>query len=332
MARKLLVAIMRDEAPYILEWVSHHRAVGFTDILVFTNNCRDGTDHILDRLMDLHLVVHCPNPKAVFSQISAWQVAALRYAARFGLYRRADWVMTVDADEFLEISVGDHTLDALLAESRFDVMSLPVLSYRSDADPGIRDGQVQDRFRQPRIEFAAEGWTPTPMAVKSLVRPSIPHHHFRNHRPKIDSFSTSGMVWQDGAGQVLSPAFTDHKINGWTFDAYPALAHVNHHSLRSRDSFLMKAMRGDAVTEARLGLETEKQFTNTVKYWSRRNSGDASLRQVARPPAALALDADLHRDPILAELHAAALAHHQQRIAALLDMPLGQLLAASMPL
>lgn len=323
---------MRDEAPYILEWVAHHRAIGFTDIMVFTNDCGDGTDHILDRLMDLHMVVHCPNPKAVFPQIGVWQVAALRYAAQFGLYRRADWVMTLDADEFLEIAVGDHTLDALLSAARFDVMSIPVLGHRSDADPQIGDARVQDRFRQPRITFADKGWTPAPMAVKSIARPAIPRHHFRNHRPKIDGFSESGMVWLDGAGQALPPDFTDHKINGWTFAAFPALAHINHHSLRSRDSFVMKALRGDAVTDSRLGLETEAQVANAVKYWSGRNAGSAALRQVARPPQALALEAELHRDPLLGELHQAALSHHRKRVADLLDTPLGQRLCMALQL
>jgi len=47
------VSMMKDEAPYLLEWFAHHMAVGFTDILVYTNDCSDGTDAMLMRLEEL---------------------------------------------------------------------------------------------------------------------------------------------------------------------------------------------------------------------------------------------------------------------------------------
>ena len=56
----LLVGIMKNEGPYVLEWVAHHLAVGFGNILIFSNDCDDQTDRILDRLDEMQLVKHCP--------------------------------------------------------------------------------------------------------------------------------------------------------------------------------------------------------------------------------------------------------------------------------
>ncbi|MEL6427490.1 MAG: glycosyltransferase family 2 protein, partial [Pseudomonadota bacterium] len=61
--RALIVTTMRNEGPYILEWLAHHRAVGFTDFLVFSNDCDDGTDALLDRLHELGQIVHCRTKK-----------------------------------------------------------------------------------------------------------------------------------------------------------------------------------------------------------------------------------------------------------------------------
>ena len=47
---RLVISTMKDEAPYILEWIAHHRGIGFTDFLIYTNDCSDGTDLLLDRL------------------------------------------------------------------------------------------------------------------------------------------------------------------------------------------------------------------------------------------------------------------------------------------
>ena len=48
--RILAVLTVRNEAAFLLEWLAHHRAVGVTDFLVFSNDCQDGTDAMLDRL------------------------------------------------------------------------------------------------------------------------------------------------------------------------------------------------------------------------------------------------------------------------------------------
>ena len=33
---------MRNEAPFILEWIAYHRAIGFDDFLIYSNDCSDG--------------------------------------------------------------------------------------------------------------------------------------------------------------------------------------------------------------------------------------------------------------------------------------------------
>jgi len=48
--RVLCVTCIRDEGPYILDWLAHHRTLGITDFLVFSNDCSDGSDQLLDAL------------------------------------------------------------------------------------------------------------------------------------------------------------------------------------------------------------------------------------------------------------------------------------------
>ncbi len=55
------VSMMKDEGPFVIEWVAHHLAVGFTDLVVYTNDCSDGTDDMLIRLEELGLAHHRRN-------------------------------------------------------------------------------------------------------------------------------------------------------------------------------------------------------------------------------------------------------------------------------
>ena len=59
--RVTAVSMMKDEGPFVLEWVAHHLAIGFTDLVVYTNDCSDGTEDMLIRLEELGLVHHRRN-------------------------------------------------------------------------------------------------------------------------------------------------------------------------------------------------------------------------------------------------------------------------------
>jgi hypothetical protein len=39
---------MRNEGPFIVEWVAWYRRLGFSDIVVVTNNCTDRSADLLD--------------------------------------------------------------------------------------------------------------------------------------------------------------------------------------------------------------------------------------------------------------------------------------------
>jgi hypothetical protein len=324
-----LVAIFRNEGPYVLEWVAHHRAVGFNRLIVFTNGCHDGTDLLFDRLMALGQVIHAPNPKVAFNQLGVWQVAALRYAIHFGAFRQSEWVMTVDADEFVDIALGDGTLpDLLAAVPPFDLMSLTVLPFGSNGIDDIGDGRVHGRFSCPSRDLAAlAAGKSGPTSVKTLMKPGIPKAHFRNHRPKIDGFSTSSGVWIDGSGRQMPADFTDRKVNGWSAEGAFDLAHVDHYSLRSRESFMIKCLRGDAVTEDRIGLGTDRQLANAISYWQGRNAQADTPHRPNIPPKAQSLFADYLSDQSLRALHEYALEAHRQNLAAILKTPSGAMLA-----
>jgi len=111
--RIAIVTCMKDEGPFILEWIAWHKAAGVTDIVVFTNDCTDGTDSLLDRLADMGEVVHLPNP-ALATGSTAFQPIALAYAEHLRTLREADFFISMDVDEFINVRVGEGRLADLL--------------------------------------------------------------------------------------------------------------------------------------------------------------------------------------------------------------------------
>lgn len=330
----LLVAIMKNEAPYILEWVAHHRALGVEDFIVFSADCDDGTDHMLERLDRLGYLRHAPNPKRTFGNIPSWQVGALRYATQFNRYQEAKWVLTVDADEFVDVAVGRHRLKDLFdSTDPFDLVSLVVLGHNSNGVRGIGDGTVQGVFTRPATQLAAFQ-TPEPpvvASVKTLMRLPQANCHFRNHRPKFHDFASTKQTWVDGSGRVLGDDFTNNKVNSILANGSMDLARVNHYSIRSMDSYLVKVNRGNPLTGAG-GLKLDEKAIETfTTYWRQRNVGlDNEPITHHVPYGYKSLHKTLMDDPVLSDLHERSLELHQKTAQAVLNSDSGQRIAEVM--
>ena len=60
--RATVVCSMRNEGPFIVEWVAWYRMLGFTDVLIITNDCTDHSPQLLAALAAAGWVTHldCP--------------------------------------------------------------------------------------------------------------------------------------------------------------------------------------------------------------------------------------------------------------------------------
>ena len=123
------VTCVKNEGPFLLEWIAYNRLIGVNALLFYSNDCTDGTDLLLDALAARGLVHHLPNP----AEGRNYQMEALKHAQSHPSVRGADWVWVADVDEFLNIHVGDHTIDALIDDGFFEQFDT-VLFY--GAGPG----------------------------------------------------------------------------------------------------------------------------------------------------------------------------------------------------
>lgn len=323
--RVLLATCMKDEGPFILEWLAWHKAVGITDFVVFTNDCTDGTDRLLDRLDELGEVVHLPNP-ATSTGSSFFQPAALEFVQAMPLFRRADFFLSMDVDEFLDIHVGNGSIGALLSSVEpFDVLSVCELNHGANGHHDYRRGWVTELF--PAHATPNPGKWRARAGVKSLTRISDRIMRIRNHRPDL-AVEMSEAVWLDGSGRRMDDLANDLSQNGIDSRGRRELVSLQHFPLRSLDSFLVKMARGDVVIAG-------KQASHT--YWRRRNRNEFRSHDLSRGIAVARREhARYEADPELMALHEACCAAHEAKIVELRADPVfaerrAQLLAQDEP-
>jgi hypothetical protein len=309
--RTLIVTCMKDEGPFILEWMAWHRAVGVTDFVVFSNDCTDGTDLLLDRLDQLGELTHLPNP--AFLQASpAFQPIALNYAHQLRQMREADFFISMDVDEFLNIRPGVGRLEDLFAAvGAFDVLSVSEVNHGANRQEHYQRGWVTELF--PAHQTTRPGGFRSRRGVKSIVRLSEKVEKLRNHRP--DMFADRGTLrWLDGSGRDQTTLPADRGENGLDCRGTYGLVRLEHFALRSLDSYLAKMFRGDVVVAG-------KQVSRT--YWRTRNRNDESSGGYNGVlAAAKAYHADRFAgDATLMALHAACCDAHAARIETLVRDP-----------
>ncbi|MGJ8584136.1 MAG: glycosyltransferase family 2 protein [Marinosulfonomonas sp.] len=258
--RRAIVAALKNEGPFVIEWIAHHQGIGFTEFYLYSNDCVDGTDLILDRLDEMGLVTHFRNHSAKQGDP---QRAALSSANQNENVRSADWVLVLDLDEYLNIHCGDGTLDALFEKcGNADAISVTWRVMGSAGHEAMTPELATKRFTRGVDLYAPHSsllW-----GFKTLFRPAC-FDFFGIHRPRFfkDRELRPGMVkWVNGSGKDVGDKFYE---KGWRSNRHNIgyeLAQINHYAVRSRDEFLLKRLRGSANTtdKDRLGQEYFAKF------------------------------------------------------------------------
>lgn len=300
-----VLACMRNEGPFLLEWVAYHRVIGFDRVIVATNACTDGSDLLLDALAAGGALTHLPHvpPVGATPQDSGMRAALAHLADA-----PADWLLHIDADEFLNLRAGNTLTDLLALGDQAHVIALP---WRAFGDSGHAQWPGATLPHFTRCEAAAN---PETTKFKSLFRPAA-FVHAHDHMPIGPRIPAPHVVAASGAALDPAPVLSNKHHSRYRpldLSLAPGLAVINHYAIRSTDCFRLRAARGDG------------QGKDGAKYrpgsrWHRiANRNEAEDRSILRHwPATLAELARLRALPGVAKAEAATLADFNIRRSAL---------------
>ncbi len=304
--RVTIVTSMKNEGCFILEWVAYHLSIGVTHFVVYTNDCDDPTNDLLDRLATKGIVTRIDNP---FKRDTGQkpQRGALNDAIKLPQVAGADWVGVIDVDEFVNIHVGDGTFGALLhATNDPNVISM---TWRFFGNRGI--DAYEDRWQTEVFTACAPLYIPKPRlgwGFKSFFRPDGPFTKLGVHRPlDVKKRRKDEVRWVNGSGRVMPDRLV--RKNEW-FSRKDTLGYdmvtLNHYVLRSAESYLVKRQRG------RVNHVDQDQG---LSYWMNRNYATETDRSIqAHLPRAREELSKLLADETLFALHVASVDWHRSRI------------------
>ncbi|WP_126173551.1 glycosyltransferase family 2 protein [Altericroceibacterium xinjiangense] len=285
--RITLVAAMRNEGPFVLEWLVYHRLIGFTDVIVCSNDCVDRSPELLDRLEEMGMLRHLrctPGPD------EKPQLVAYKAAEAVLPQAEGDWAMVLDADEFLNVHTGNgrvpDLIDAVPKATAF------LLNWRIFGSSGRRAWSpdlVLGRFTQSaEREDASNGSFKTLFtrlgSYEMVLSPHGPMGAREDDLLRLEPV--------DGAGQPVGTPYREAREFLQLQPARWDLAQVNHYNTRTREDYLVKHARGGGITR-----EWDRDWN-----WGAFNKNDVEDHSITRwIPGVMWQMAQLFRDAELRE-------------------------------
>lgn len=250
MPHRTLVTAVRNEGPYLVEWIAWHRMIGFDQIVVFDELSQDGSTPLLQALAEAGAIKRVDNadPGAAMDHVTR----ALNKAVNLPDVQGADWAMVLDVDEFLVIHTGDGSLDALISTMPNAQAISPCWRFFGDGgQTDFVDAPVTLQFTCAASDDALEQ-NPHP-GIKTLFRPKVVSG-LRPHRPilRAELQDDPDFVWLNGAGDRFD---TGLQQKGWRAPAGQDgrdLCEVHHYMIRSTESFAAQSL-----SPALLGSDTQ---------------------------------------------------------------------------
>jgi len=171
-----IAATLKNEAPYLLEWIAFHRIVGIRTFFISDNGGDDGTSRLLRQLHRAGIITRFDFIDREVPQLSVYTEMVPR------MRDIVELVAIIDGDEFirpLEGERADQVIDAYFADPAVSALAINWACYGSGGQCRGGRGLVTARFRRR----AEQGFSFNRL-VKSIVRVdrfvSCTQPHFSN--------------------------------------------------------------------------------------------------------------------------------------------------------
>lgn len=321
---KTLFTSVKNEAPFLLEWVAYHRAIGFDQIIIVSNDSDDGTTEFLEALAAHNIVHHIYH---TLGPDDRPQGKAALLGNDSELLDDGDWVIWLDADEFLNIHVGGGRVEDLVAAiGGAQGMLIP---WRVFGDSG--HAEFPGSFISSDFTGAAARDFKENFHIKVFYRFKKGSTKLSHciHRPGLSpKAGYKNTDFLNANAEVIDEDYAIHdkwlsgqenqgNFNVPEIDYCWQLAQINHYMVRTPEHFALKRSRGRGFAR-RVNGKTAGGIRYSSNFYQKNNRNEEEDRSILRfQQATRQEEKQLLRLPGVAKAQREALARNAEKIAAM---------------
>lgn len=224
-------AIMKNEAPYLREWIEFYKLVGVERFYLYNNESTDNTVELLQPYIRSGEVVleHCPTS---MRQVNNAYNHCLEYYGS-----ESEWIAFIDIDEFLFPTNEDNLKTILDDYLEYPGLLVNWCCFGSSGHQTKPKGLTIENYTHRANSSCA-----TSRTFKSIVKPSCvqacitPHNFLYFTGRKLKPVTENKIAFTQ-----VGPRDHQTLTSSWQ------KIRINHYIIRSREEFIAKRSRGSAL-------------------------------------------------------------------------------------
>lgn len=260
MTRSTIISSMKNECPYILEFVAHYIAIGFDKVLIVTNDNSDESILLLSHLKAAGIIDYIGHtvPDKNVPQRNAFRLARVWLEAN----SPGHYVYVADADEFLILHEDSSVSDYIERFDRVPAISFNWKFFGSDGHETRPRGLVMENYQHRAEDRLREHRT-----LKSMFRFDEDLEGFSAHFPTHKNLEAINYQYADGT--PYPARLTQTKPHQDWSEVHFRPACINHYGIKSYEEFSGKRLRGRGAMSASKDLPR-----HTDEYFRKFDNGD----------------------------------------------------------
>lgn len=232
-----VLATVRNEGVYLLEWVAYYRALGFEEIYIYSNNNSDGSDKLLSSLANANIITWVNN--IVAPKTDAQSKAYSHALSIMPEILDYEWTLIIDLDEFISFNkdIFDTFFDFLSWHEHRNVEAIAFnwVYIGSGQKPYWENKPITRRLKYQTGQVNPHIKT---IVKTNRVLSSQPHFPRTNERNNLIFYNSNGKPHTFGKSHL--PKNMIMAMSNEPDDKYACLYHFFY---RSAEEFLWKWSR-----------------------------------------------------------------------------------------
>ncbi len=225
-----VMAILKDEAPNMEEWLCHHMAIGVDHFFLYDNGSTDDLHEVLKPYADHGVVT------TVYFPLRGLQRDANNHVVRF-FGDTTEWLAYVDIDEFL-VPENDEPVGDVMA--RYPDAEQVLVSRKEFCYSGHRTpptGLVTENYREHSVQVPRVGTSE--ILAKPIIRPRGTarvgiHNAITVHGRTVN---TAGEPTSERATVIADPSFANLQMNHYFTKSWQEFQAKRNRATTSTHSF-----------------------------------------------------------------------------------------------
>ena len=251
-----IVAIVKDEAEYIEEWLQFHIFMGIEHFYIYDNNSSDDTAKILKEYEKRGLVTYIFWP-GICQQIPAYSNAINSFK------NDSIYIAFIDVDEFLFSPTGNKIFDELDQIWNQYKESYNPLFEKKPAAIGVNWRRYGTSFYTDRPDdlvikrfiFRSRDNEGNDITIKSICNPRAVVRMSGAHHAK---FLPGFCCISEYGSEIPGPFFRDGRCQR---------LRINHYVSKSEEEFIKRKRKGDADLDKNFRWQNEEWMKNSLRLY-----------------------------------------------------------------